>query len=543
MPRRTFTRFRTLPRLEASRGPLASFLSSSSTLVIWLVGLALAILLVWYPKVWATERTTEENQPWQDAQWALLDRIERNWEALPFPPAFATGEEPVLKTYLAKNPLVFGLRNRANGSTWIREGDRLVPEAQHPMGAKFDSWFRMAEQTPTFQWFTPKALDPEHGRCVNMVLTSGPWMALKRWELGSPAVEQHLRQLIPEDAPVQVGLRPQAMDRWPKREAWGAWPNRQMDPFRLNQHNTVYQEATTNAFGEGWSIAVYPSREDRVSFYYQFRRTLLFAYAFAAFIGLSVGAAALLRMKARKRAALEADRLAALTHSLKTPLAILKFRCDSLRLGRLSPDKADEQLLRLGGEVDHLTMVIDNGLRAIKGDESAGPASEANPAFFREVAADLEPAFEAEERTLLLHLCEASGEASLPSLRSAVATLLENALAHGAGTVTLETRRLRRSLLISVKDEGPGLSAEELEALGRPFQRFRAAAAEGFMREGLGLGLSLLIQMAEREGWGLVFISEASGLTVELRIRLYVGRGLRDWFPLRRGLAIPLESK
>jgi two-component system sensor histidine kinase QseC len=211
--------------------------------------------------------------------------------------------------------------------------------------------------------------------------------------------------------------------------------------------------------------------------------------------------------------------MASMTHSLKTPLALLKFRCDSLRLGRLSPDRADEELLKIGEEVDHLTAIIETGLRVIRGGGPSGPVGQASRAWFEEVVDDLRPGFEMEGRELELRLTETAGRAPLPSLRSAVLTLVENALGHGKGRVTLETWRARRRLCIRVSDEGEGLEPHQLKALGKPFQRMREAGKEGFLREGQGLGLSLLIQVAEQEGWGLTFTSgPGEGLTALLEV-------------------------
>ncbi|HEX4845474.1 MAG TPA: HAMP domain-containing sensor histidine kinase, partial [Geothrix sp.] len=229
--------------------------------------------------------------------------------------------------------------------------------------------------------------------------------------------------------------------------------------------------------------------------------------AVAALVGVAILLGLWLRHRTRRRAVLDGDRLASMTHSLKTPLAILKFRCDSLRLGRLSPERADEELLKISEEVDHLTTIIETGLRVIRGGGASGPRGQATQAWLQEVAEDLRPGFEMEGRPLDLSLTPDAGHAPLPSLRSAVLTLLENALAHGKGRVTLETWRARRRLCIQVSDEGGGLEPDQIKSLGKPFQRLRESGKEGFLREGQGLGLSLLVQVAEQEGWGLTFAS------------------------------------
>jgi two-component system sensor histidine kinase QseC len=149
-----------------------------------------------------------------------------------------------------------------------------------------------------------------------------------------------------------------------------------------------------------------------------------------------------------------------------------------------------------------------------------GPQEEVTPEWIRGVARDLAPAFDAEDRHLVVACAELSGKAALPSLRAALVTLVENALFHGCGTVTLETVSLRRRFIIKVSDEGPGLPPVDLASIGRPFMRIREQGREGFRKEGLGLGLSLLTRMAEREGWGLTFASEPGyGLCATLEIQ------------------------
>ena len=59
-------------------------------------------------------------------------------------------------------------------------------------------------------------------------------------------------------------------------------------------------------------------------------------------------------------------------------------------------------------------------------------------------------------------------------LAQVLATLLDNALMHGGGTVTLQTSQNSRSVVIEVKDEGKGVPPElvsrifERSVSGRP---------------------------------------------------------------------------
>jgi signal transduction histidine kinase len=343
---------------------------------------------------------------------------------------------------------------------------------------------------------------------ATVVLLSDRWLVLKRWRPGSIEVERELNTALAPNRALRMGLiRESDLERTDlKPVPWGAEPNLQTDPQRLVTLplSTVTK---TNAFGDGWNLAGVGFDNQQAAFRKALKRKYWVASGVAGLIGATILLGMWLRHRSRRKAVLDADRLASMTHSFKTPLAILKFRCDSLRLGRLSPDRADEELLKIGEEVDHLTTLIESGLRVIRGGGPSGPRGQATQAWFQEVAEDLRPGFDMEGRELHLRLAPEAGHAPLPSLRAAVLTLVENALGHGRGRVTLETWRARRRFCIQVSDEGDGLEPHQLKALGKPFQRLRERGKEGFLREGQGLGLSLLIQVAEQEGWGLTFSS------------------------------------
>jgi signal transduction histidine kinase len=70
--------------------------------------------------------------------------------------------------------------------------------------------------------------------------------------------------------------------------------------------------------------------------------------------------------------------------------------------------------------------------------------------------------------------------------------------------------------VLRVADDGPGVPAEQLPRLGE--RRFRTVEARQRHPEGLGLGLSIARDVAERHGFTLSFAAgPPSGLVVELR--------------------------
>jgi signal transduction histidine kinase len=482
---------------------------------------AICVLLVWAPRSWAQEQILSVNESVSNLFAHDLTRVEEHWINLPQIHELKRGDEPAIQHMLAEQPLLVAVMERTSARRlWLRQGEVLVPGAASPEADRYRQWITLAETAGRFQWTPPLAENTDPALGPALVLMGERFLVVKRWQLGSPEVEKMLRQVLGPNPKMRAGLRRTGDpgNASLKRQRWGAEPNIQADPARLADPFFAYQGTSPSL--EGWDVVAIPFNQEGRVLLRQVIRQIWWVITGAVAVAVSLGMGLWLRRRARQRATLDADRLASLTHSLKTPLSILKFRCDSIRLGRLSPDQADAELIKVGEEVDHLTLMIENGLEAIRGVSETGPQGEVSAAWLSRVAEDLAPAFEAEGKTLQLDLTSDSGRAALPSLRSSVLTLLENALYHGGQEVTLQTARVRRRFQIRVRDTGTGLEEHQLEALGKPFLRLRNQGKEGFEREGQGLGLSLLVQVAQKEGWGLTFASAPGGgflATIEIR--------------------------
>ena len=84
------------------------------------------------------------------------------------------------------------------------------------------------------------------------------------------------------------------------------------------------------------------------------------------------------------------------------------------------------------------------------------------------------------------------------SAAQVIATLLDNALVHGGGTVTIRTSQTPRSVVIEVRDEGKGVPPE---LVPRIFERSVSGAPGG-----TGLGLSLARTVAAADGGQVVLV-------------------------------------
>ena len=525
MPRRQVTKFRYLRAVGEEPPWRRQLQGKGGALLLILAGIALASALILAPTGWALFHGNAVVQAFSDAHWNDMDVVERAWKSLPLLPPFQRGDEREIQAFLESEPMVVAVFDRfGQRKLWTRSGDRLIPaDTTTKESLLYMNWLAHAEAAQRFDWSPPKGQDPDFGKIATIVLLSDRWMVIKRWKPGDESVERFLRATLRPDARIRVGLARQSQVDHPDDLViadWGREPHLQADPYRLVTY-TLGVTLNTNAFGDGWNLGCISATAAESNEASARIRKQIWIVRFLAFaIGLGALLGFWLRSRARQRAMLDADRMASMTHSLKTPLAILKFRCDTLRLGRLDQDEADAELMKLGAEVDQLTLMIENGLRAIRGDQRTGPTRIIDSGWIREVVEDLRPGYELENRELDLRLGPEQGKAAPASLRSALLTLVENALLHGAGKVTVETAARGRRMSIRVLDEGSGLDANELGVLGKPYQRLRQEGKEGFLHEGQGLGLSLLFQVAEREGWGLNFESApGEGFAAQLDIQ------------------------
>lgn len=183
--------------------------------------------------------------------------------------------------------------------------------------------------------------------------------------------------------------------------------------------------------------------------------------------------------------------LANASHELRSPLARLKMAFAML------DDAAPAQRERLAREIDvniaELDALVEEVLLASRLDAGSGVGDTAAVellALGAEEAARVEAAFEPETDS-----ARVEGQERL--LRRALRNLLENARRYGGPDVTLGLRPVAGGYEFVVADRGPGVPAESRERIFEPFYRLPGHAE---MAGGVGLGLSLVKQIAERHG-------------------------------------------
>ena len=92
-----------------------------------------------------------------------------------------------------------------------------------------------------------------------------------------------------------------------------------------------------------------------------------------------------------------------------------------------------------------------------------------------------------------------------------VTNLVDNALRHGAPPVAITTRYANGSVVLEVADRGPGISADQVERLKRPFTRGEPARSGA---GGAGLGLAIVERIARLHGGTLDLLPREGGGTI-----------------------------
>ncbi|WP_331528500.1 HAMP domain-containing sensor histidine kinase [Nocardioides sp.] len=186
-----------------------------------------------------------------------------------------------------------------------------------------------------------------------------------------------------------------------------------------------------------------------------------------------------------------------IAHELRTPLAIVLAEADLAREGATDDQRATLEAIR--DAALRMRSAIDTMLTVARARTDVRRVSRIGDL----VAALDQPSTGLDD--LLV-------PAPTPLLVAAVKPLMENAQRHGGGDPRLEVTREVRHVVVSVMDDGPGVPADEVEAVFEPGHSTRA--------DGSGLGLPLARRMARAVGGELV-ARPGPGGRFELRLPLH----------------------
>jgi signal transduction histidine kinase len=220
---------------------------------------------------------------------------------------------------------------------------------------------------------------------------------------------------------------------------------------------------------------------------------------------------------------LSGSSLSRLVHELRGPLGGIVSLTGLMRLkitqGPVAAEQQSRQLELMSGSAAGLLATVERVV-ALARLEETGTETGAEPADCGAVAGDVVTglAGAARDRGRRLRFDPPEEPVLAAAATSAVTTivteLLDNAIKY-ASAAGIDVRAYRtpdtRQPVISVRDHGPGLTADDLPRIFQPFER--GAAAHEVGESGTGLGLCLVQRTAMRYGGTLSAVSGPAGTT------------------------------
>jgi heavy metal sensor kinase len=209
------------------------------------------------------------------------------------------------------------------------------------------------------------------------------------------------------------------------------------------------------------------------------------------------------------------------SHELRNPLAVIQTNAEVALQEEGVPAEVRTRLEAVRRATDRMRRLVDDLLALARLELASGQRSEVDlAALVGEVGDELDPL--ARARGLAL---EAHAEPGLrvvadrDAVKRALANLLDNAFRHSPAGAPVRIAAERRNgwAVLSVADDGPGLSPVEQELV---FERFwRSDSSRSRESGGAGLGLAIVRRIAESHGGEVgVTSSPGAGSTFEIRL-------------------------
>jgi signal transduction histidine kinase len=205
--------------------------------------------------------------------------------------------------------------------------------------------------------------------------------------------------------------------------------------------------------------------------------------------------------------------LGAIGHDLKTPLAALRVRIESIE------DAGEREKLAAG--IEDIVRSLDDILSLARVGRPSDPLERTDLSAL--VASVVEEYEDMGEPVILGDTQRLTMPLRATWLRRAMRNLIGNALRYGE-TAHVTLFREGREAVIRIEDEGPGIAEGDIAAMLEPFRR--GESSRNRETGGAGLGLTLARAIADQHGGRLILANRAKrhgqnqGLVAELRLPL-----------------------
>lgn len=187
--------------------------------------------------------------------------------------------------------------------------------------------------------------------------------------------------------------------------------------------------------------------------------------------------------------------LGAIGHDLKTPLAALRVRIESV--------DDDEEREKMASTIDEMVTILDDILTLARLGKSGEPLQLVDIAAMVEtLVSDFEQAsFETPEVRIVAHIRPVL-------IRRALRNLIGNAIAYGKHAA-LVVREEGGMIFVDIDDDGPGIDPAMADSMFEPF--VRAERSRSRSTGGSGLGLTISRAIARAHGGDVVLRNRTAG--------------------------------
>ncbi len=202
------------------------------------------------------------------------------------------------------------------------------------------------------------------------------------------------------------------------------------------------------------------------------------------------------------------------SHELRTPLTVIMGAVNTAlsEAPRLSPGETHRLLEDAASEAELLSHILEN-LLELSRSRAQRLTLQLESIVLEDV---IQKTVEKVRRYSSVHQLVMDSPRTLPPVRAdrirlerILHNILDNAVKYSpGGEVRVSARQEGRSLVISVHDQGPGISPEAQAKLFQPFERVRGAETDGV--KGIGLGLLVCRSLVEAHG-GKIWLESEPG--------------------------------
>ena len=187
--------------------------------------------------------------------------------------------------------------------------------------------------------------------------------------------------------------------------------------------------------------------------------------------------------------------LLSVTHELKSPIASAKLQLQTLQKRELDRDKQKEIIANAINDTDRLNNLVENILLAAKIENNVFTSHKEEYNLSEYIAEGMNQTIESfryKQKVVLDIEPNIFMKIDRMSFPSIILNLFENAVKYSSGnsTITVGLKKQNQKILLSVADEGLGITDEEKKYIFKKF--YRIGSEETRKTKGTGLGLFIV---------------------------------------------------